>query len=68
MSMMNCLSQIITASTLNSAKVCKLDRILGTLEAGKNADILVLNGDPLADLESFSDVRMVIRNGIIIRE
>jgi imidazolonepropionase-like amidohydrolase len=60
--------QIITASTLNAAKVCKLEKILGTLEAGKNADILVLEGNPLVDLKSFSQVKMVIHHGVIIRE
>jgi imidazolonepropionase-like amidohydrolase len=60
--------QIITASTLNSAKVCRLDKILGTLEAGKLADILVLNGNPLLDLQCFSNVKIVIHNGIIIQE
>ncbi|MGE5607582.1 MAG: amidohydrolase family protein [Bacteroidota bacterium] len=60
--------QIIVASTLNSAKVCKLDKLLGTLQPGKIADILVLNGNPLADLKVFSNVKMVIRDGVIIRE
>lgn len=60
--------QIITASTQHAARVCRLDGILGTLETGKIADILVLNGDPLADLNSFAKVRMVIRDGVIIRE
>jgi imidazolonepropionase-like amidohydrolase len=60
--------QIIVASTLNSARVCKLENNLGTLEPGKVADILVLNGNPLIDLHCFSNVKMVIHNGVIIRD
>lgn len=59
--------QVITAATLNVAHVCRLDAVLGSLEEGKIADILVLDGDPLADLRSFARVRMVIRGGIIIK-
>lgn len=60
--------QIIKASTLNAARVCRVDESLGTLEAKKLADILVVNGDPLSDLKCLSNVRMVIHGGVIIRE
>jgi imidazolonepropionase-like amidohydrolase len=60
--------QIIVAATLNAAKACRIDSILGTLEAGKIADILVLDGDPLSDLNAFSLPWMVIHNGVVIRQ
>lgn len=60
--------QIIVAATQNAAHVCNLDADIGTLEAGKIADILVVNGDPLADLQALTNVQMVIHNGVIIRE
>jgi imidazolonepropionase-like amidohydrolase len=59
--------QIIVASTMNGAHVCGLAQELGTLEAGKLADVLVVNGDPLADLEALADVRLVIHDGEVIR-
>ena len=34
--------------TINPAKICKLDDRVGSLETGKDADILVFDGDPLA--------------------
>jgi len=58
--------QIIVAATRNAAKVCRVGDTLGTLEAGKQADVLVVNGDPLQDLAVLRDVQLVIHNGTII--
>jgi len=59
--------QIIVAATLNAAHVCGLEDELGTLEADKIADVLVVNGDPLADLQALTDVQLVIHDGTVIR-
>jgi imidazolonepropionase-like amidohydrolase len=59
--------QIIMAATKNAAQVCNLGEELGTLEPGKMADILVVAGDPLEDLQALTDVQMVIHNGVVIR-
>ena len=45
-----------------------IDDILGTLEAGKLADVLVVNGDPLQDLGVLENVLVVIHGGIVIRD
>ena len=60
--------QIIVAATLNAAHVCGLEGELGTLEVGKLADILIVNGDPLQDLSALTQVKMVIHGGEIIRK
>ncbi len=59
--------QIIVAATKNAAHVCNRDRTLGTLERGKLADLLVVNGDPLQDIHVLANVRLVVRNGTVIR-
>jgi imidazolonepropionase-like amidohydrolase len=59
---------IIEAATRNAARVCGLGDRLGTVEAGKVADLLVVRGDPLADLDALTDVRLVMRSGVIIRD
>ncbi len=59
--------QIIVAATKNAAIVCNLGDELGTIETGKIADILVIDGNPLEDItRALADVRMVIHNGVII--
>ena len=59
---------IIISATKNAAEVCGLGSELGTLEPGKIADILVVNGNPLKDLANLSKVRLVFKDGVIIRE
>jgi imidazolonepropionase-like amidohydrolase/Tol biopolymer transport system component len=59
--------QIIVAATKNAAHVSNRDRDLGTLEVGKIADVLIVNGDPLQDLHALLDVRLVVKDGVIIR-
>jgi imidazolonepropionase-like amidohydrolase len=60
--------QIIQASTRNGAQLLKIDSLVGTIETGKSADILVVAGDPLADLQALRNVRLVVHGGRIIRD
>jgi imidazolonepropionase-like amidohydrolase len=60
--------QIIVAGTRNAAHVIGMDDELGTIEAGKLADLLLVAGDPLQDLQSLTEIRMVIHNGVVIRD
>ena len=56
---------IVSMLTRNaSVAVLKTDR--GTLEAGKLADIVVLNGDPLANVPNLLNVAMVIKGGEVV--
>jgi imidazolonepropionase-like amidohydrolase len=59
--------QIILAATRDAAYVCRRADVLGTLQVGKLADILVVNGDPLRNLDALQDVQLVIHDGVIIR-
>lgn len=60
--------EIIIAATKHGAHVCNMEDEIGTLEAGKFADILVVNGDPLVDLNVLKhNVMMVFHNGTLIR-
>jgi len=59
--------QIIVAATRNAAHVCRLEGVLGTLEVGKLADLLVVDGNPVEDIEALEKVRIVIHGGSIVR-
>jgi len=58
--------QVLVAATRDAAHVCGLDATLGTLEPGKSADVLVVDGDPLEDLHALRNVRLVIHGGVVI--
>jgi hypothetical protein len=53
----------LRAATLGGAKYLGLEKDLGTLDAGKLADILLIEGDPLADIRRSERVKYVIANG-----
>jgi len=53
----------IRSATAVSAAINKLDAKLGTLEAGKLADVIVVAGDPRADLDALGRVRMTFSEG-----
>jgi imidazolonepropionase-like amidohydrolase len=60
--------QAIVASTQVPAELLRRTRDLGTLEAGKLADVVVVRGDPLADIDLLADprhIRLVIKDGRI---
>ncbi len=59
---------IIMAGTRYASIVCNLESEIGTVEEGKIADLLILNDNPLDDIDALTNVFMVIHNGAIIRE
>lgn len=58
--------QVLVAATRNGAEVIGQGKNLGTLEAGKLADIIAVDGDPLQDLSALGNVELVVKNGRII--
>ncbi|MEZ5345789.1 MAG: amidohydrolase family protein [Pyrinomonadaceae bacterium] len=57
----------ITAGTLNGAKLLGVDKMLGSLEVGKYADIVAVKGDPLANIRLLENVDFVMKNGVIYK-
>lgn len=58
---------IVVAATRNGARAANRGADLGTVEPGKLADLVVVGGDPLADIHALADVRLVLRGGVVIR-
>jgi imidazolonepropionase-like amidohydrolase len=56
----------IEAATRVAADACGVGALVGTLEAGKEADLLVVRGDPLADIERIADVTAVYKAGRVV--
>ena len=52
----------LRAITIDAARICRVDNRLGSLTVGKDADIVILDGDPL---DIFSSVRLTIVNGAV---
>ena len=59
--------QALQAATINGAKACKLEAETGSLEVGKCADILVVEGNPLNDVSALRKVGAVIKAGKLVK-
>jgi imidazolonepropionase-like amidohydrolase len=60
--------EAIQTATRNAAEAIGLDREIGTLEAGKLADIIAVEGNPLKDIRVLQDrrrIQMVMKEGKI---
>ncbi len=53
----------IIAATATPAAMLGLEREIGTLKPGMGADLLIVNGDPLADIRALRDIRWTVRDG-----
>lgn len=58
--------QILEASTINGAKVLGKENEFGTVSIGKKANLIVLDANPLDDIENVTKINRVINNGIVI--
>ena len=58
--------QVIAVLTRNAAEFLNLGEEIGTLEAGKRADMVILDGDPLADISRLANVAVVVQAGRIV--
>lgn len=55
--------EAIQAATIVPAQVMGLDKELGTVEVGKRADLIVVNGNPLESIHTIRNVESVVSNG-----
>lgn len=56
----------IRMGTLNAAIVLNMDQEIGSIEEGKLADLVMLNADPLANINNIKKIHTVIKDGKII--
>jgi imidazolonepropionase-like amidohydrolase len=57
--------QAIRSATLSAAELMGWEDRVGSLAAGKYADIIAVEGDALADLGRFAQVRFVMKGGVV---
>ena len=55
----------LLAGTRWGAEACRVDDAVGTIEPGKRADLIAVDGDPLADIGAMERVRLVMKDGVI---
>jgi enamidase len=58
--------EVIEAATKHAAYVCGQSEDLGTLEIGKLADLIVVDGNPLEDINAMDSVLYVVKDGELV--
>ncbi|MEJ8817260.1 amidohydrolase family protein [Lacibacter sp. H407] len=56
--------EAIKIATQNGSIALELNQTIGTIEPGKSADLLIINGDPSKDIHDLRKILFVFRNGI----
>jgi len=59
--------QVLRAATIGNAQMMGWESKIGSLEKGKFADVVVVCGDPLADITELERVKFVMKGGQIVR-
>jgi imidazolonepropionase-like amidohydrolase len=56
---------VLAMATLGNARALRLDREIGSIAPGKRADLVVVDGDPLADISTIRHVTSTMRAGVV---
>jgi len=59
---------VLQAATTHAAELLRQSKDLGTLEAGKYADIVGVKGDPLSDISVMQHVDFVMKGGVVYKQ
>ncbi|MCZ6526826.1 MAG: amidohydrolase family protein [Gammaproteobacteria bacterium] len=57
--------EALVAATRNGAEIIGVDDQLGTIEVGKQADLLILSSNPLENIENIRQIEWIIQNGTV---
>jgi imidazolonepropionase-like amidohydrolase len=60
--------QAIMAATTSAAKLLRLDTTTGSVEVGKQADLLLVPGDPIGDITVMQRPAFVMKGGTVYRD
>jgi len=59
---------VIVSATLNAADLINMSDAIGTIESGKFADIIAVDGSPLDDISQLLDVDFIMKGGKVYRQ
>ncbi len=60
--------EAIRATTVNAAELMSWQDKVGAVEAGKYADLIAVEGDPLADITVLQQVKFVMKGGVVAKD
>lgn len=60
--------EAIRAATVNAARLLRVEDELGSIEPGRYADIVAVEGNPLDDIAELTDVDFVMKGGVVYKD
>jgi len=60
--------QAIQSATIEGAKLLRIERSLGSIETGKLADLVAVQGDPLVDISLMKRIAFVMKDGVVYKQ
>jgi len=60
--------QALVAATRSGAEICGMGTDLGTVEIGKIADLIVVGGNPLEDINNVRRLQLVFKDGVLVSD
>jgi len=61
-------SDVLVAATINAADLIDMSDSIGTIEAGKSADIIAVDASPLENIDELLDVDFVMKSGKVYKD
>ena len=61
-------AEVLKADLLNGAKLLGWEGQIGELKAGLFADVIAVEGDPIADISAVTKVKFVMKNGVVYKQ
>lgn len=59
--------ETIQSATLGASELLGINDVLGSIEKGKLADIVAVDGDPVKDIQAMGRMKFVMKDGVIYR-
>jgi imidazolonepropionase-like amidohydrolase len=60
--------QILVAATKHGAQVCGVGEEMGTIEVGKRADLIVVEKNPLENINNVRRLQLVLKDGKVVSD
>jgi imidazolonepropionase-like amidohydrolase len=58
--------EAVKAITSHCAKLLEIDKRTGAIRKRFEADIVIVDGDPLSSIEALKDIRMIVNDGKVV--
>jgi imidazolonepropionase-like amidohydrolase len=60
-------SQVLQNATLGAARIMSLDKELGSIAVGKLADMVLIDGNPVANISDIRKTAVVVKDGVLYK-